>query len=141
MEWHYPGYQMVAKRLSQVSNHLSLLLLRDQPLSTFLFGFFTIALPCGQTLLVFSACALEGDPFVGLINGFAFALLTSPSLWLAMGMHRLLSPFKHYYRTAMGLSAICVGLLALCRGFAELELIPHLIVNKESPSHYHLVIY
>ena len=38
--------------------------------STFLFGFFTVALPCGQTLVVFSACALAGSGWIGFCNGF-----------------------------------------------------------------------
>ncbi len=52
---------------------ISLLILKDRGWSTFLFGCFTIALPCGQTLVVFSACALAGNAWIGLGNGFAFA--------------------------------------------------------------------
>ena len=92
-------------------------------------------LPCGQTVVVFSACALSGDPFVGLLNGLAFALLTSPSLFLAMQVRTLFPNAKAYYNKVVGLSAIFVGLLAFCRGFAELEIIPHLALG------HHLVFY
>jgi uncharacterized protein len=112
-------------------------MLRDQPWPTFLFGFFTIALPCGQTVVVFSACALYGDPFIGLINGLVFALLTSPALFAAMHAHRFFQKLKPSYNTIMGGCAVLVGLLSFCRGLAELEYIPHLIINSE----YHLVIY
>ena len=43
---------------SGIGQKLSLLMLRDRRWPTFLFGFFTLALPCGQTIIVFSACAL-----------------------------------------------------------------------------------
>lgn len=139
--WRYPGYDLLAKRLSKVSNSLSLLMLRDSPWPTFLFGFFTLALPCGQTLIVFSACALSGDLYVGMLNGFAFALLTSPSLFFAMQAHRLLSKGKKYYETVIGVSAIIVGSLALMRGFAEMGWIEHWVLNPNSPAYYHVVIF
>ncbi len=126
-----------SKRLNRASQSLSLLLLKDQALSTFLFGFFTVALPCGQTLLVFSACALAGDAWVGLFNGFAFALLTSPSLFFAMKAQALFPHAKRYYNKVVGVSGIVIGLLAFFRGLAEMEVIPHLILNAE----YHLVLY
>jgi sulfite exporter TauE/SafE len=132
-----PGQQWLAKRLARFNQSLSLLMLRDQAWPSFLFGFFTIALPCGQTLIVFSACALSGDPLVGLVNGFAFAILTSPSLLLAMNTHRLLNRVKPYYNIIMGVCALFVGGLALLRGFADLEVIPHLVIHPE----YHIALY
>jgi len=78
MKREYPGSQWLSRRLAKVNQSLSLLMLRDQPWPVFLFGFFTIALPCGQTVVVYSACALSGDIFVGMHNGFVFAVLTSP---------------------------------------------------------------
>lgn len=119
----------------------SMLLLKDQGWSTFLFGFFTVALPCGQTLLVFSACALAGNAWVGLGNGFAFALLTTPSLVIAMHTLRLFKKYKHYDRGIMGGCAITVGLLAFCRGLAEVGIISHWVINPEAESLYHFVIY
>ncbi len=131
----FPGFSWLAKRVAAPSQTLSLLLLRDQPLATFLFGFFTILLPCGQTIVVYSACALAGDPATGFLNGFAFALLTSPSLFLAMRVRTLFPKLNNSYNTVVGVSAVAVGLLAFCRGFAELEVIPHLALSE------HFVIY
>ncbi|MDP1879780.1 MAG: sulfite exporter TauE/SafE family protein [Parachlamydiaceae bacterium] len=127
--------------LQTVQYWVSSLLLKDKGWSTFLFGFLTVALPCGQTLIVFSACALVGDPWVGLCNGFAFALLTSPSLFLAMQPLSLLKKLKRYDRPILGLSSMLVGFLAICRGIAEIGWIPHLILNPEAPTIYHIVIY
>ncbi len=139
--WSYPGYAWFSRRLAKASQGLSLLMLRDQAFPTFLFGFFTLALPCGQTLIVFSACALSGDAYVGLLNGLAFALLTSPSLFFAMQAHALLRQAKKYYQSVIGLSALLVGAIAILRGLAEMGWISHWILNPNSASHYHLVIF
>lgn len=136
-----PGSRWLAKMLRPLNHSLSILILKENPLSTFLFGFFTVALPCGQTLIVFSACALAGNIWVGLFNGFAFAILTSPSLWIAMHAQRFLQKIKNRYNTLMGISALVIGMLALCRGLAELGLIQHWILNPEYPSFYHMVIF
>ncbi len=124
-----------------VQRTLSLLILKDEKLPTFLFGFFTVFLPCGQTLIVFSACALSASALAGLFNGLMFALLTSPSLFFAMEAHRLLGRMKKHYNTLMGTCAIIVGLLACFRGLADLDLISHFILNPESSSYYHIVLY
>lgn len=139
--WQYPGHKWLSKRLANMNQTLSLLMLRDRAWPTFLFGFFTIALPCGQTVIVFSACALAGDPWIGLANGLAFALLTSPSLLLAMHAHTMLRSLKPYYNTIMGICAVFIGTLALCRGFAEIDMIPHLVINPDSQPEYHIVLY
>lgn len=139
--WSYPGHRWLSRRLAGVNHTLSLLMLRDRAWPAFLFGFFTLALPCGQTLIVFSACALSGDLFVGLINGFAFAVLTSPSLFLAMKAHAILRQARHYYRTVVGVSAFIVGGLAILRGLAEAGMISHWILNPGAASYYHLVIF
>lgn len=137
----YPGYNWLSAKLAKTNRTLSLLMLKDQPWPAFLFGFFTLTLPCGQTMIVFSACALYGDPLVGFVNGFAFALLTSPSLFAAMHAHRFLGKAKKFYPLFMGLSAIIIAILSICRGLAELEFIPHLVLNPQANSYYHLVIY
>lgn len=129
------------RRLSPLSKNLSLLLLHDQPWPSFLFGFFTVLLPCGQTMVVFSACALYGDPVSGLANGIAFSLLTSPSLWLSMRAQGLLGYAKKHYNLLLGVSSVAVGALAFCRGLAEVGIIPHLILNPKAPAYYHIVIY
>lgn len=139
--WSYPGYTWFSKRLANVSHSLSLLMLRDNAWPTFLFGFFTLALPCGQTLIVFSACALSGDALVGFVNGLAFALLTSPSLLFAMQAHTFLRSAKKYYQMVIGLSALLVGGIALLRGLAEMGIIEHWVLNPGASPHYHLVIF
>ncbi len=141
MGWHYPGHQWLAKKLSRVNHNLSLLILSDQPWSTFLFGFFTVALPCGQTLIVFSACALSGDPLIGMLNGLVFALLTSPSLVLAMHTYNLFQKMKKYYNRIMGILGLLIGLLAWARGLAEMQLISHWTFELWFAPHYHIVIY
>lgn len=139
--WQYPGYHWLAKRLAHLNQTLSFLMLRDQAWPAFLFGFFTLLLPCGQTLIVFSACALSGDAYTGLINGAAFALLTSPSLLLAMKAHALLLRVRNYYQAVIGISAIIVGGLAVLRGLAEMGLISHWVINPQASAHFHLVIF
>lgn len=139
--WQYPGHRWLAKRLARTNQSLSLLMLRDKAWPSFLFGFFTIALPCGQTLIVFSACALAADAGVGLLNGFAFALLTSPSLLLAMHAHTALRRIKPYYNKIMGVCALAVGVLALCRGLADMDFINHCVINPDSAPQYHIVLY
>ena len=127
--------------LNALHRWVSTLLLKDTGWSTFLFGFFTVALPCGQTLVVFSACALTGSAWIGLGNGFAFALLTTPSLVLAMHTLTLFKKFKQYDRAILGGCSILVGLLACCRGLAEMGWISHWVLNPDAPITYHLVIY
>jgi sulfite exporter TauE/SafE len=127
--------------LNALHRWVSTLLLKDNGWSTFLFGFFTVALPCGQTLVVFSACALAGNAWIGLGNGFAFALLTTPSLVIAMHTLTLFKKFKRYDQTIIGGCAIFVGLLAFCRGLAEIGWMPHWVLNPEAPALYHLVIF
>lgn len=130
-------FTWLQKKLEPFNRSLSLLLLKERPWPAFLFGFFTVFLPCGQTLLVFSACALYGDGLVGFLNGAAFALLTSPSLLAAMQLHTLLHRLKRYYRVSLGCCALLVAGLALCRGMAEMEWIPHWVLSET----YHIVIY
>lgn len=139
--WTLIPLKWLSPSLSSINKNLSTLMLQDSRSSTFLFGFFTVALPCGQTLLVFSACALTGSGWIGLFNGFALALLTSPSLYFAMHMHHMFSKFKKHHNKVIGFSSLIIGVLAICRGFAEIDMIPHLILNPESPTHYHIVIY
>lgn len=126
---------------SRFQQKFSHLLLKETASSTFLFGFLTVALPCGQTLLVFSACALVCDPWVGLFNGFALALLTTPSLVLAMQSFKLLKKFRGYDSIILATSSMLVGILACCRGLAEGEWISHLVINCPLFPLCHLVIY
>ncbi|MBS4163362.1 Uncharacterized protein PRO82_000663 [Candidatus Protochlamydia amoebophila] len=127
--------------LQTINLTLSQLMLKNNWKATFFFGFFTVMLPCGQTLVVFSACALTGDAFIGLGNGFAFAILTTPSLVLAMHTYKFFNQLKQYSNIILGLSSILVGILACCRGFAELGWISHFILNPDSSPLYHIVIF
>lgn len=127
--------------IGKLNQKISLLMLKDTGWSTFLFGFFTVALPCGQSLIVFSACALTGNALTGLFNGFALAFLTSPSLFLAMHARTLLKQLKNYTNTVIGFTSIAIGLLSCFRGFAEMGWIRHWILNPESSPSYHIVIF
>jgi uncharacterized protein len=129
------------KWISHINQKLSSLMLKDTGWSTFLFGFFTVALPCGQSLIVFSACALTGDALIGLFNGFALALLTTPSLFLAMHARNLFKKLKGYTNTVLGLTSIAIGLTACFRGFADLGWVSHWIINPASSPSYHIVIF
>ncbi len=132
-----PGNRWIGQLLSPISNRLSLLLLKQSFYATFLFGCATILLPCGQTLIVFSACALSQSGSTGLINGFAFALLTTPSLWLAMHASHLVSRWKEAGNQILGACAMVVGALAVLRGAAELDWISHFILNER----FHIALY
>lgn len=137
----YPGYVWLSGRLANINRNISVLMLQDRAWPAFLFGFMTLALPCGQTLIVFSACALAGDPLVGLANGLAFAILTSPALVLAMQAHEFLRRARAYYQFIIGFSALFVGVLAILRGLAETGLISHWVINPLAESYYHLVVF
>ncbi len=126
-----------SKFLSRLEARISLLMLQNARLPLFLFGFLTVALPCGQTLLVFSSCALEGSVEVGLFNGLAFALFTTPSLFLAMLARPYLPKIKKMERFVLGGSAVTVGLLSCLRGLADLGVVRHLTLSETC----HLVLF
>jgi len=130
----FPMPRLVGVRLARGSASLSMLLLKNRPSSTFYFGFFTPLLPCGQTLLVYSAIALYGDPLVGLINGFLFALLTSPSLVFAMRAAHMIKRGHAVY--VLPLAVIVPASMAFLRGFAELGLIEHASINLALGMHF-----
>lgn len=133
--------RFVSSQLGQWSKKGALLLTKDHFFSVFLFGLCTVLLPCGQSLMVFSACALTGDAIAGGINGCVFALLTSPALWFAMKAKALLKASQRYYYPVLGVFSLIVGVLAICRGLAEIQWIPHWILNPQSPSSMHIVIF
>lgn len=72
-----------------LGQYLSTLALQNRIWPLFLFGFATAFIPCGQSLVVFSACSMAPSALAAGLNGLAFALLTSPSLFLAMNIHKL----------------------------------------------------
>lgn len=112
----------------EIQFHSKLDLQRAYPLFTF--GFLTIALPCGQTLFVYSACALSGSVFIGTLNGFVFGVLTTPALFMAMQAKKQLRSWLPYYRFVAFSSLMLVGGLALLRGFADFGWIAHLNVGS-----------
>lgn len=132
-----PGLKLASQLLAPLNRRLSLFLLQDQAVATFLFGFFTVALPCGQTLLFFSACALYADALMGLLIGFSLAVLTSPSLFFAMKAQSFLNRFKQNTNMLMGSCGVLIGMLAVCRGMADLGWISHFVISET----YHIVIY
>jgi len=137
----FPLIKNRSPRWNTYQQKMSSLLLKENAWSTFLFGFLTVALPCGQTIIVFSACALVGSASAGLFNGFAFALLTTPSLILAMQSFKLFKKFRKFDHLVLGGSSIVVGLLACCRGLAEGGWIAHWILNPRASPLYHLVVF
>lgn len=127
--------------LQRLSQHLAHLMGKDTFFSLFLFGGSTILLPCGQSLMVFSASALSASAWMGGINAAVFALLTSPSLWIAMRALSLFKKLASHYRLLMGIFALLVGGLSLCRGLAEFGVIDHLKLNSNSAEEFHLILY
>lgn len=123
--WELP----LLRRFAPMHDYLNRLLFTGEPWPLFLVGFFTIFLPCGQTLIVYSACALSGSAFVGTLNGLAFGLLTTPSLFLAMQAKRWMQGVKGWYQPLVGGMAVGIGVITVLRGFAEWELIPHVGVH------------
>lgn len=136
-----PGLHALAHLLEPLNKRLVSLALQENKSSVFLFGFMTIALPCGQSLAIFSACALEGYALGGLLNGFAFSILTTPALFIAMRSGKWLSRIKKHSHFLIGGAAIFVGGLTLCRGFADAEWISHLTFSFPLFSNSHIVIY
>lgn len=136
-----PGISWVEKRMGYASKRLTILLLQNGRLPTFLFGFSTVFLPCGQTLLVFSACAMADSLSVAAMNGFAFACFTSPSLFFAMRANRIIRFAKGYYHQVMGVLALFVGGMAILRGLAELEVIEHCVVHVGNQELLSLVLF
>lgn len=109
-----------AKRASALLEYrLARLLTHHFRHTTFLFGFFTLALPCGQSLMVLSTSALLGSAFLGAINAFFFAILTTPSLFLAMETHRRLFAWKDRIEKGVALWTIGVGCLGIWHGWIE----------------------
>ena len=126
-----------ARILASATAPLVALPLKEGAAPIFLFGFLTLFLPCGQTLIVFSACALNGSALAGLANGCAFALLTSPSLLLAMHAIGWVQRHKHLSNQILGACALIVGTLAICRGLADAGIISHCVLNND----YHIVLF
>ncbi len=70
-----------------------------------------------------------------------FCLLTTPSLVIAMHTLTLFKRFKGFDRVILGSCSILVGLLATCRGLAEMGWIDHWNLNPNDLSFYHFIIF
>jgi len=138
---HVPLPKSIVAVRQRVESRIAYLLLGKTRLAVFLFGLCTVWLPCGQTLVVFSACALSQDVLVGFGNGFAFALLTMPSLILALYAPGIFKKTPLRSQTVTGVLAVIVGALALLRGCADFGLIEHCILNASSSPDWHIVLY
>lgn len=124
-----PYSHAFAKKFSFLHHYLNSLLFSQEPWPLFLVGFLTIFLPCGQTLIVYSACALSGSAFIGTLNGLVFGVLTTPSLLLAMRAKRWMTGVKGWYHPLVGGMAVCVGSVTVLRGVAEWGIIPHVGIH------------
>jgi len=136
-----PGSSWIAKKSAKFSVAIGKLIFQNSFYAVFLFGACTILLPCGQTIVVFSAIALNGNPLTGAMNGFLFALLTSPALIAAMRTSRFFCKQQKGYHLWMGGAVFCIGLLAVLRGVADLNFIKHFILNPSSPPQFHMVFF
>jgi sulfite exporter TauE/SafE len=129
------------QKIAALTGKIALLMTYYSFYSLFLFGALTLLLPCGQILIVFSIIALQGTPLTGLVNGFLFALLTSPSLIAIMHTSSVFSGQKKRYHLWMGGSTVAIGFLALLRGCADCGWINHFVLNLYSSPALHLVLY
>lgn len=90
-----------------------------------LIGLCTPLLPCGQSLMVFTFCALLGNGMQGVFQGLLFSILTTPSLFLAIKGMNVLMKYKKIFDPMIKITTVSVGMLAVLRGLAELDLIDH----------------
>lgn len=129
-----PRISLLSHALQKISMRLSSLMLKETFFPIFCFGLATLLLPCGQSLLVLSFSAVSGSALLGAINGLLFSLLTTPALFLSL---QFFKKVKFVYPAATASILFFVATLFLLRGLADMDLIPHLILN----SHYHIAIY
>lgn len=62
---------------------------RNFRLAFFCMGLLSVLIPCGQTILVFSLCALHQSPLSGLIAGALLALISTPALAAPLGLLKI----------------------------------------------------
>ena len=124
-----------------INHTLSNVITISHSLSPFIFGMITIALPCGQTIIVFSTIALLATPLEGFINGLLFAIFTSPSLIIAMYLPKIFDRGTISMQKITTCVLILAGFFSLLRGFAELNLIHHLVINPSADPKWHILLY
>ncbi len=140
-KWRLPGSAWLGAKTVRLSTILARLSAKKSRQGMFLFGVCTVLLPCGQTLIVFSVIALNASALGGLINGFLFALFTSPALIAVMRTSHFFHKRQKNYHLWMGSASLIVSALSLSRGLADLNIIPHYILNPHSLSHFHIVLF
>lgn len=113
----FPKSKKIMDLFKIINQKVSLLILKQNFSSAYYFGLATPLLPCGQSLMIFSVSAILANPWLGALNSFVFAMLTTPSLWLSMRASSFLLSFAKNYRWIMGVLLFVVAFLALWRGF------------------------
>ncbi len=103
----------------------------------FILGFISVLIPCGQTLIVFATLALSESFWVGLLNGAAFALFTSPSLMFAMRAQNWLSLSSATPKWIAFFTALLAGLISILHGLAELNVINHFVLSNR----FHIILW
>lgn len=136
-----PLFNRVAKWLEPLNQKMTVLLLKEKWWPTFLFGFATIFLPCGQSLLVYSLAALTLDPLEGLSTTLLFALLTTPSLLFAFEMRKWLNSLYTRINYLLTSLTVTIGLLTCLRGLAEFGTIPHYILFEGGGTPLHIALW
>jgi sulfite exporter TauE/SafE len=136
-----PLFSLFNSLLEPLNKKLTLLILKDRWWPTFLFGFATIALPCGQSLLIYSLAALSGNAIEGLSTTLLFALLTTPSLLFAFEMRRLLNKFYAHVNGLITSVTLFIGSLSCLRCFADLQYIPHFVLFDGGKEAMHIALW
>jgi len=122
---------------SKINLFLVRILEKKDPQTPFLFGLCTVLLPCGQSLVVFSACAVSGNWQFALVNGLLFSLLTTPGLIGALFFGKTFAKFRKKFPSVISLATVAIGGLLVLRSLADLHLINHCTLNEQ----WHLVLF
>lgn len=130
---YFPWHKHLNKKVAQIQALVS----QNNPWAAFLFGLITVTLPCGQSLIVFSACALTASGFEGAFHALIFTLLTSPALFFALHVPLFFRRLRGFHHLVMGTFACIAGALSFLRGLAQMGYIDHWVIHEA----YHIVLY
>jgi uncharacterized protein len=120
---------MIPEWLGKKVESCSLLLLKGGAWPTFLFGVSSVLLPCGQSAIVFAACALAGGIWEGGVNGFLFAGMTTPALFISMEGMGFLQKSRAFSERVICAAGVGIGVLSCVRAFAGVGWVSHLSVS------------
>lgn len=123
--WSLISFKGMSRWGNTIQKLFLTLFARKSPWSAWSVGFCTPLLPCGQSMIVFTFCALLGNGTQGIIQGLLFSLLTTPSLFLAIKGMNVLLRYKKWVDPMIKVTTLTVGVLAMLRGLAELDVIAH----------------